>query len=380
MAAALPLAYQLNYPPEIVFGWGALAQLPEVAARAAGQAAPPYVLAVRRSLRDDPLVGRIAGLLGPARAVFAGVPTEPTHADVDALAAVIRQAAPAVVIAVGGGSVMDTAKAAAFLAGDGGACADYAAGRRPLPARGRPFIALPTTSGSGAEITRNAVLTALDTGVKQSLRHPRMIAAAALVDPELTVSAPPGVTAASGLDALTQAVESYLSTKANAATQALARQAVVRLYGALPRAWRDGQDRAARTALAEGSLLGALAFSQSGLGAVHGLAHPVGTLLHRPHGYVCAVLLPHLLRFNAPAADARLGELATAVGLPDAAAFVAAIGELCRALGIPPGFAGDGLAERHFPAIVAQCRSPSMACNPRPMSDAEVLALLHTLA
>jgi alcohol dehydrogenase class IV len=148
----------------------------------------------------------------------------------------------------------------------------------------------------------------------------------------------------------------------------------------LETAVRDGQDRAARTAVAEGSLLSAMAFSQSGLGAVHGLAHPLGLMLGLPHGFTCAVLLPHILEINRPACEPALAELAGAAGIAGGAAgFIDTVQTLCRQLGIPKTFAAAGLAPGHFPAILKNCRSNSMSANPRPLSDAEILALLGQL-
>jgi alcohol dehydrogenase class IV len=242
-----------------------------------------------------------------------------------------------------------------------------------------PVIALPTTAGSGAEITNNAVLTDPETRVKKSLRSPLMVPAAAVVDAELTLSQPPDLTAWSGLDALTQAIESYLSLTANAASRALARQAVAQLMRHLPAAVHNGQDREVRTAVAEGSLLSAMAFSQGGLGAAHGLAHPLGLGLGLAHGFTCAILLPHVLRWNAAVCAGQLGELAQAVNVPDAAAFVASVSRLCQELHVPDTFAGTGLSGDHFPAILANCRTASMKANPRPMSDEDVRNLLTIL-
>jgi len=190
---------------------------------------------------------------------------------------------------------------------------------------------------------------------------------------------PPALTAASGLDALTQAIESYISLNAHVVSRSLAEPAVKLLFGGLRAAFMNGQDREARTRVAEGSLLSGMAFSQSGLGAVHGLAHPMGLLLDLAHGLTCAILLPHILRWNLPVCRAALGELGSAVGVASAEDFVAAVDELCVALGIPKNFRAAGLQEAHFPTIVKNCRSGSMKANPRPMQDQHILDLLNTL-
>ena len=196
------------------------------------------------------------------------------------------------VVAVGGGSVMDSAKAAAALIPLDGWCADYFSGEREIPGKGLFFAALPTTAGTGAEITNNSVLTDPATKIKKSLRHPSMVADLAIDDPMLPLSCAPSLTAASGLDAFVQAFESCTSPKANTATRALAYAAIRRIRESLIPAFRCPDDIEARSGMCEGSLLSAMAFSQTGLGAIHGLAHPIGSLLHVPHGKACATLIP----------------------------------------------------------------------------------------
>jgi alcohol dehydrogenase class IV len=161
-----------------------------------------------------------------------------------------------------------------------------------------PCIAIPTTAGTGSEVTRNAVLVSPDHGVKASLRHPWMLPSVALVDPALTVGVPAAITASTGLDALTQLIEPFLSVKANPMTDALCLEGVRRAARSLKRAWTDGDDLAAREDMALASLLGGLALANAGLGAVHGLAAPLGGLAPVPHGAACAALLPHVLEAN----------------------------------------------------------------------------------
>ena len=286
---------------------------------------------------------------------------------------------PELVIAVGGGSVIDVAKAAAAIARNEGTCADHFFGRVAITNPSIPFIALPTTAGTGAEITKNSVIIDGETRIKQSIRSPLMIPLAAICDAELTVTMPPGVTAFSGLDALTQAVEAYLTAKGTNATRALALKAVQLILPNLETAVSRPDDRDARSAMCEASLLTAMSFSQSGLGAVHGIAHPLGSLLNVPHGKCCAVLLPHILKFNAPVCEEPLGELAVATGFGTAKEFVEEIIRICRELGIPANFREYGLNDTHFPFIIEKCRSNSMSGNPRPMSDEEVAELLADL-
>jgi alcohol dehydrogenase class IV len=372
----LQVNFELNYPPKIVFGWGARQRLPELLAD----------LNCQRPLLV--CTGRVADQLsewqhlcaGRLVAHYAPVPHDPPLPVVAEIVALARNIQADAIVAVGGGSVIDAAKAAAAVAPAPGCLEDYFSGGLALDRPGLPFLALPTTAGTGAEITRNAVLTDPINGVKKSLRSPYMVPQVALVDPELTLSMPPALTAASGLDALTQAVESHICTRTNAVSRALSLKASGLLLQNLALVCRDGHERVARTHVAEGSLLSAMAFSQSGLGAVHGLAHPIGLALDLPHGLVCAVLLPHILRWNLPECRAALDELAREVNLADAEAFVRAVETLCRELEIPADFAQAGLRASHFESILANCRSNSMAANPRFMSDADVLHLLENLS
>ncbi len=303
--------------------------------------------------------------------LLTGFQPELPLADADRVLAEGRRLGAKSVVAVGGGSVMDLGKTVAALLPLEGTTADYFYNRRSIPGKGVFFAALPTTAGTGAEMTSNAVLRDPETGVKQSLRHPAMMADVAVSDPCLTWGCPPKLTAASGFDALTQAVESVLSNRATACTRALAGAAVHMLLTALPGAMRD--EHPARAMAAEGSMMTGMAFAQSGLGAVHGLAHPLGSLLHVPHGVCCAILLPAILRHN----RACLG-LLPGGDRPDA--FIARIEELRRELGLPDSFRSFGLNAAHYPFILRHCRSGSMKCNPIPLADEEILRILENLA
>lgn len=374
--------FELLYPPRIVFGSGACDRIPDLVRDITGVPQTRTLVVCCRHVDTPEFHRRLAGD-GKIRivAVVSGIPREPPPSCVDDIAAQIRRAGAACVVAIGGGSVIDAAKAAACLAPVPGAmAAAYFLGEKMVSSPGLPLIAVPTTAGTGAEITRNSVLTDPGSAVKQSVRSPFMVPAAAVVDPALTLSCPPELTAGSGLDALTQAIESFLSLRANAVSRALARDAVQRLVEHLPQAFRDGGDLAARTCVAEGSLLSGMAFSQSGLGAVHGLAHPLGALLAIPHGLTCAILLPHVLRWNLPVCRDLLEALGQAAGgAPDAEAFATRIERLCHELGVPRNFSAYGLRDEHLPHIVANCRSGSMKTTPRPLSDSAVVEFLRKL-
>ena len=384
-------SFTIHTPRDIVFGRGKSALLAELL-----PASVKRVLLVsgRHAARTDAkAIAEKLNWAGRETSIFAETMAEPSPGAVDTAAEAVRAWNADAVVAVGGGSVIDTAKAAAALSRLEGLCIDYFNGVRALVVTDRPFFAaLPTTSGTGAEMTNNSVLTDPATKIKKSIRHPNMIADLAIVDPDLTADCPYDVTVASGLDALVQAVEAFVSPKGTDYTRALAKAAACRLYGALKTVmhepWKPAgeepvPDIAFRVDMAEGSMLAGMAFAHAGLGAVHGLAHPVGSLLHVPHGVSCAILMMPVFQFNLNACSRLFCELARAFlpkePHPDAALFIAAMRELSLGLGVPDHLRGYGLAEEHLPFIVANCRSNSMKNNPEPMSDEQVVTLLRSL-
>jgi len=213
-----------------------------------------------------------------------------------------------VVIGLGGGSVIDTGKAIAALATNPGDLYDYleVIGKgQPLVNTPLPYVAIPTTAGTGAEVTRNAVIESTEQSVKVSLRSPLMLPRVALVDPELTYQLPPEVTASSGLDALTQLVEPFVSVRANPMTDAICRAGMAYAARSLRRAYENGADKEAREGMSLASLFGGLALANAGLGAAHGFAGPLGGMLHAPHGVLCARLLPLVMKANIKAMQLR---------------------------------------------------------------------------
>ncbi len=229
---------------------------------------------------------------------------EPDTASVDAATEAARGVGADVVVGLGGGSALDTAKAVAGLLTNGGAALDYmeVVGRgQTIRQPAAPLIAVPTTAGPGTEVTRNAVVLSRAHGVKASLRSPLLLPRVALVDPALTLSLPPEPTASTGLDALTQLIEPYVSRRANPLTDALVLGALGRGARALPRVWADGADLEARTSMAFASLCGGLGLANAGLGAVHGFAAPLGGQLPIPHGVACALLLAPVMGANVAA-------------------------------------------------------------------------------
>jgi alcohol dehydrogenase class IV len=296
------------------------------------------------------------------------------------------------VIAMGGGSAIDTGKALAAMLANSGDPLDYleVVGRgQPLGRVSAPFIAIPTTSGTGSEVTRNAVLASPQHRVKASLRGSSMLPRLAVVDPELTLGLPRSVTASTGLDALTQLIEPYVGVRANAMTDLFSVEGIRRAAGALPRVWEDGGDRQARTDMSWASLLGGLALANAGLGAVHGFAAPVGGMFPAPHGAACAALLPHAmavniqaLRARAPASQAlgRYGEVACLLtGRAQATAEdgVRWMAEICRRLEIPP-LRTYGVTEADIPDLVEKAaQASSMKGNPIVLTPEELRQIIE---
>lgn len=303
--------FTFQTPPKIVFNWGAVAQLPAETG-VLGQC--PLVVCGRSLRASGKLEAVLAGLrqAGLDPAVHEGVPAEP---DLTALQACMDAAAGCdSVIAIGGGSVLDIAKGGAALSDTGATAAEYFAGK-PVPDTGKPLIAVPTTSGTGSEVTWVCVLVDHETRRKASIRGPGMMPRVAIVDPELTVSCPPTVTAYSGADAFVQAVEAYTSRGANPMTDALALEAARLTARWLREAVREPENQEAREGMALGSMMAGIALNTSRLGLVHGLAHPLGAVTGAPHGLLCGLLLPPVMRFNRSVAGAKYVALAVALGV-----------------------------------------------------------------
>ena len=363
------------------------------AGRIAGAPAEIAALGPRRALLATGRSGQRAAPLAEALAAR-GVATIPFRVEGEPTVELAREGVALArsercdaVVAMGGGSALDCGKAVAALVANGGDPLDYLevlGRRRPLAAPSIPFVAIPTTAGTGSEVTRNAVLGSSASKVKASLRSPLMLARLAVVDPDLLAGAPAAVLAASGLDALSQLVEPYLSARANPFTDALAREGISRSARSLRRACLAGADAAAREDLALASLLGGLCLANAGLGAVHGFAAPVGGAFPAPHGAVCAALLAPALDVNLRALRARAPEhpavgrfqelAARLTGRPDAAAEdgIAWVADLCRALGVP-GLSRYGMTRADVPGLVPKARAASsMKANPIALTDVEI--------
>lgn len=370
----------------IIFGEGVLSEIGPLV-RELGRRA--LVVTGAHPQRAQPLLDQLAAA-SVAYAVFP-IAGEPGVPDVLAGVQVAQAERCDLVLAYGGGSAIDGGKAIAAVSTNRGDIFDYleVIGRgKPLVEPSLPVIAIPTTAGTGAEVTRNAVLFAPDQRVKVSLRSPTMLPRVALVDPTLTYDLPPAVTASTGMDALTQLVEPFVSARANLMTDAICREGLRHAVHALRRAYVDGSDTDARRDMAFASLCGGLALANAGLGAVHGFAGPFGGMYKAPHGAICAVLLGPVFAANVAALQGRLpgspalaryravAEILTgrpAASLDEASAWLR---DLCAALQIP-GLTTYGFAMADAPDLIAKAQvASSMKANPIVLTAEELTAVL----
>jgi alcohol dehydrogenase class IV len=381
------MRFEFATADRIIFGRGAVERLGPIAK---GLGSRPLALVGLEMARAMPVLDALDALdLRPVVFAVAGEPTTQMAQNALGLA---RDEGCDFVVSFGGGSTIDTGKAVATLLTNGGVPLDYleVIGRGlPITKRAAPHIAIPTTAGTGAEVTANAVLASPEHGVKVSMRSPLMIPSVALVDPELTLGLPPAITAATGLDALTQIIEPYVSNRANPLTDALCREGLARAARSLRQAFRQGNDSAAREDMALASLIGGLVLANAGLGVVHGFAGPIGGMFRAPHGAVCGRLLPFAMAVNvealqtrAPNSEAlrRYDEIAQIVtGRPDAVAAdgVAWIKDLCAELAVPP-LSSHGITADDLPALVEKAAvATSTQRNPIALTPDEMLAIVQ---
>ena len=378
----------------IIFGAGTLREVGPLAAEMGSRALVVTGRTTLRRAEDKP--ARAAPLLDLLAAQGIGTVTfsvagEPTTGVIRLGTQRARESDCDLVIGFGGGSVLDTGKAIAALLTNGGDPLDYleVIGRgQPLTQPPAPYIAIPTTAGTGAEVTRNAVLASPEHQVKVSLRSPLMLPRLALVDPELTHSLPPEVTASTGLDALTQVMEPYVSNRANPMTDALCREGMRRAARSLHRAYEQGDDAVAREDMALTSLFSGLALANAKLGVVHGFAGPMGGMFPAPHGALCARLLPHAMAVNVRALQERspeseslqrydeIARILTGNDKATASDGVAWVQELCQALQIP-SLASYGMTPGDFPLLIEKASAASSTQgNPIQLTPPEMQEIL----
>ena len=384
---AASVRFEFATATRVVFGAGVLREIGPVA-KQLGRSA--LVVSGRDTRRAEPLVAllREQGV----GAVAFSVPGEPEVETVRRGVGLARQEKCDLVISFGGGSALDAGKAIAAMLATKGELLDYleVIGRgKALAKPSAPFVAIPTTAGTGSEVTRNAVLASPDHGVKVSLRSPFMLPRIALVDPELTYGLPPAITASTGLDALTQLIEPYVCSRTNPITDALCVEGIRRAARSLRVAFENGRNAAAREDMAVASLFGGLALANAGLGAAHGLVGPIGGRFTAAHGAVCAALLPHVMAANLRALRDRqptsetlrryeqVARLLTGNASAVAETGVQWVRKLVQDLQIPP-LGHYGIQREHVAELVEKAaQASSMKANPIALTGDELADILQ---
>jgi len=381
------LSFDFQTAQRIIFGSGSANQLGQLAAGMGKRAF--WITIHRRAFHEGLEKGLISAGIQYQTTVIHG---EPKLDQILELVNRVKEYQPDLVIATGGGSVMDCAKAVAALAVNPGDPLDYlevVGGGNALQANPLQVVAVPPTAGPGSEVTRNAVISLPQHGIKVSLRSPKMLPALALVDPILTMGLPPAVTATTGMDALTQVIEPYVSNRANAFTDLFCEAGIRKIARSLRKAYYHINDLPAREEMAFGSLMGGLALANAGLGAVHGFAAPLGGLFEAPHGAICARLLPVVCRVNIQALKMRqpnhpaleryhrlagwLMEDLTA----DVLDGIRWMEETCEELHIPR-LREYGIRQKDFARVVENARkASSMKANPIELEDEELFQILE---
>jgi len=373
----------------IVAGPGSLDQLPTLVAE----------LGARRVLLISDKGVAAAGLIEPARAaltqaglavqVIANTPPEPEVKDVDAVLAAARSGGGCdAVVGIGGGSAMDVAKVIAVLLKHPVSLQDLL-NKAPLPARGLPTVMVPTTSGTGAEATPNAIILVPEDALKVGIVSPLLLPDAVILDPLLTLTLPPAVTASTGMDALTHAIECYCSKKGNAFSDLYGLEAIRLIAGSIRPAFEDGRNVQARGDMLMGAFYGGVCIATSSTTAVHALAYPLGGKYRVPHGLSNAMLLPTVMEFNLEGSERRFAAMARAMGLPvdglsDRAAgerFIAALHDLNADLGIRSDLRSVGVAASDLDGLVEGAAKVTRLLdnNPRPISRADMRAIYQRL-
>jgi alcohol dehydrogenase class IV len=374
-------------PTRILFGSGTLSDAPGLMQ---GLGSRVFVITGRHPARAHPLI-QLLETHGLNVVTFA-TDGEPTIAIVRDGASACRAAGAEVVIGFGGGSALDAAKAIAALATNPGKPLDYleVIGKgQPLTQVPLPFVAIPTTAGTGSEVTKNAVLASPEHAVKASLRHPAMLARVAIVDPALTVDLPPDITATTGMDALTQCIEAYVCIKATPLTDGFSAEGIRRAAVSLKTAVATGTNLKARTDISLASLYSGIALANAGLGAVHGFAGPLGGMFPAPHGAVCAALLPHVMEANLRALDTREPGNPTIRRFTDVARWLTQDPSASKSDGIQwlkrttaelkiPCLARWGVTSSDIPKIIPKAvAASSMKGNPAKLTDDELAGILE---
>jgi len=395
MTSDSAISYDFVAPQRIVFGWGRRREVGPLA-KTLGRRA--LVICGSRTLARQGVLDEIIAALAAEGIEILGsemLAREPEVGDVDAVAARFRRQGiePGdFLLGLGGGAAIDLAKAVAAMATNDQSLTvkDYLEGvgggpeiiRPPLP-----VLAMPTTAGTGCEATKNAVISSYDPPFKKSLRDERLVPRIALVDPELTLSVPPSITAASGMDAITQLFETYITRRPQPITQALAIEGLRLAFPAIAEAVENGSSRPPREKMSHAALLSGMALANSGLGFAHGVAPALGVHCRVPHGAACALMLPAALRVNCEVRQAELARLARALlgrerfQTPGEAVdgLIAEVENLCERVGVPRRLCEVGVTAEMIPAIAKSSHGSSMSKNPRDVPQDELIQILEGL-
>lgn len=371
---------EFRLPGVIHFGWGAVERVGEEAARLGRRA---LLVTGRSAMNRTGWTSRVQSMLSAAGVevvLFDQVESDPSVTTVDRAAGAARGEECDLVVGLGGGSPMDAARATAAMAAMEGSILEYVRGR-PIDRPGLPLINIASTAGTASEVTPVAVILDEERQLKVGVKSPYWYARAAITDPELTLTMSPDLTAATGLDSLTHAIESYLSTGATPPSEALSLRAVELIGSSLREAFANGADRPARERMALGSMTAGMAFANSGLGLVHGLVHPLGARFELAHGLACGRLLPHVMRYNRPAAEDKLAAVDRALtgkerGTPDGA--IAAVESLLSDVKVPSGIGDLDIPEDAMPDLAKDgLLAGAVRTNPRSVAEEDARRVLE---
>jgi len=372
--------HEFRLPGVIHFGCGAVEKLGDEAARLGRRA---LLVTGRSSMKRTGIADRVRKLLSDSRVdalLFDQVEGDPSGTTIDRGAQLAREEGCDLVIGLGGGSPMDAARAIAAMAILEGSIIDYVRGK-PIELSSLPLINIATTAGTASEITPVSVVLDEERQLKVGIKSASWFARVAITDPDLTMTMPPELTAATGLDALTHAVESYLSTGATPPSESLALRSIALIGSNLRTAVADGNNRPARKAMAMASMVAGMAFANSSLGLVHGLVHPIGARFSVPHGIACGRLLASVLRFNTTAVPdkiALVGAALTGKSVEKPEEAISAVEVLVREVGVPLGIGDLHITDAQMPVLAKDgLVSGSVKTNPRPVSEDDARAVLE---
>ncbi|SHF55004.1 alcohol dehydrogenase [Desulforamulus putei DSM 12395] len=377
--------FNFKLPTEIEFGPGSITKLPE---KIASFNASKVMIVTDSGIVKAGILERIVNVLAKAEfshAVFDQVESDPSTKTIEKIRDMAKQEEVDLLVAVGGGSSIDATKGARVLLANGGKLLEYA-GLNKVKTKGIPLIAIPTTAGTGSEVTIFAVLTELDQNLKFTIASPCLAPDLAILDPELTLLLPPMMTAATGLDALTHAIEAYTSLASQPICDVLALESIELIYKYLPQATTNGSNLEARTQMLKAQLMAGVAFNNTNLGLSHAIASPLGGHFHIPHGIANAIMLPYVMNFNVPAAPEKYARIAEAMGITllgkdiyeDAYEAPKAVEKLVELCGLPRKLRDAGAKEEKLDDVARDAlKSGMLKFNIRKATEKQIRGILQ---